>query len=1080
MKKFQTWAAVLAVLAAASTFAPALGADPHLTPEQASSLPLATEIPARGGVFWVFSYVHCPGFTNRVCMTPWPSDPFGSEVPVYDLDGSGRHFIVGNGPDDLTLGRQQQLADQALHGLEGRLGMDSPDSSSPMGLDSHSPDDLWLEIIAATNDLVSTTANLLIHAPEPSIFDLFYTESLPATNGWYWVARALPGETNIMVPSLPLDAGFFILGTTNGDIDPESGLTAACMALVGAAALTNDFNNNGIPDIWEVTYFGNLSQPATNDYDGDGVSDLAEYLRGTDPNKINFSLPLSHQYVNTSQVPLVPTVWSGVPASMAVLVNSTNFDTALWQPYNPAVTASIGTNDGDYEAWLGLCGRAPSSQQAWVRTVLTLDTVPPLVIITNPVAGVTASPFLQLQGYSIEPLSSLSYDLTNATRTLAAQPGCVTRQHVETNSVITTNWFQCYDIPLAEGANAITLHATDLAGNVTTTNLTITLDYSIATNPPAITLVWPPDQAVVAGTNLTFQGYMDDPSCSVSLSVPGADPIPGTVDRDGRFRIPNVPVSDLTNTFTIAATNVGGWGSAAQAAVSAGPVSVTMTPLTSAQVSQPYMTITGMMSDSSYALWVNGMQAAVNPDGSWEVDGLPVHSQNGTGQFDIGVYPADGGPGLTPPVATQSLLQDMPSLVRATAYSDVNWGQDLSCGGSVSSASLGKRSWELGVGGQTSTHTWITWITSVESETDGVLGADWPPFLTAWQNGAFGTSSWSPETVDCSGSLRRSSSRTTQTSIELVAAGPAQAGEQRLVRLTVSAAAYSGYGAYWDDPGDIPLLASVVSSPGLTFTSTATNANVAEAWVSVPAGSVRALPLIVTGTDFSSTTGQAEDVKLSIQANGIPLDGTTVVSNANFCVGQILTFSTNEVRVPAGIATKTVQWTFDGNYLNASNLPCADCSVNYTTNSALLTNETTSAWWVSGSMSPPATYSARLTETLTLSNGSLVVVSGKGMFSMLRPTPTFNAEVRETVRVDTDWFWSNDRQQQHPGTNLHFGIASAVTNEGIAFVYASAPLKPDTTETYGKSRLLKSSRTGVSGIISVTALAARATRRKAG
>lgn len=44
-----------------------------------------------------------------------------------------------------------------------------------------------------------------------------------------------------------------------------------------------DTDGDGMPDAWEMQYFGSLIQDATTDFDGDGVSDLDEYLGGTDP-----------------------------------------------------------------------------------------------------------------------------------------------------------------------------------------------------------------------------------------------------------------------------------------------------------------------------------------------------------------------------------------------------------------------------------------------------------------------------------------------------------------------------------------------------------------------------------------------------------------------------------------------------------------------------------------------------------------------------------------------------------------------------------------------------------------------------
>lgn len=49
------------------------------------------------------------------------------------------------------------------------------------------------------------------------------------------------------------------------------------------AALMLDGDRDGLPDSWELANFGNLNQNPTGDFDGDGVSNLDEFLDGTNP-----------------------------------------------------------------------------------------------------------------------------------------------------------------------------------------------------------------------------------------------------------------------------------------------------------------------------------------------------------------------------------------------------------------------------------------------------------------------------------------------------------------------------------------------------------------------------------------------------------------------------------------------------------------------------------------------------------------------------------------------------------------------------------------------------------------------------
>ena len=49
---------------------------------------------------------------------------------------------------------------------------------------------------------------------------------------------------------------------------------------------TQDSDGDGLPDWWELRYFGNLAQGANDDPDGDGFTNATEYANGTRPNVI--------------------------------------------------------------------------------------------------------------------------------------------------------------------------------------------------------------------------------------------------------------------------------------------------------------------------------------------------------------------------------------------------------------------------------------------------------------------------------------------------------------------------------------------------------------------------------------------------------------------------------------------------------------------------------------------------------------------------------------------------------------------------------------------------------------------------
>ena len=64
--------------------------------------------------------------------------------------------------------------------------------------------------------------------------------------------------------------------------DHNAIINAATLELVNAPA---DTDGDGLPDAWETTYFGNLTQSGTQDQDADTLSNATEFADGTNPSK---------------------------------------------------------------------------------------------------------------------------------------------------------------------------------------------------------------------------------------------------------------------------------------------------------------------------------------------------------------------------------------------------------------------------------------------------------------------------------------------------------------------------------------------------------------------------------------------------------------------------------------------------------------------------------------------------------------------------------------------------------------------------------------------------------------------------
>ena len=668
------------------TLTPAPDSIVQITAEAMGLEAVALEDLPRGGTYW--------WVTSSGAAAPLPFPPMDRVVPIYAItdnqflvDDTGGQVAVralrwnvtqsrsssqtvsavdrlGNAVADLIEQIQQTQFERTMM---MSLGLDVPSPGEGGGGGTNGGDYgnystytidtnlLWLEITNVSNGW----SHLNLHSGTNQFYTSQYFAILTKTN-------LLDTTWNIEAIVQPTEDGTSVMPITVQNFDRPI-LFFKVQDLTGV-----DSDSDGIPDWWAWNYFGtpnitdtNLDYTTNSNTYGYGHTFSYDYTNNIWPTVFRYTdIHATNNFVSTSQSAVQLDV-AGTPYYIAVSVDDPGFFTnATWNAYSsPNVPVNLGSVEGWHEVWIGLRGHAEYPYQAvWQHHWLKLDTTPPVLVITNPImAGGAATvdiPMIQIQGYSPEALSQISYDLTNAAGVISNQPVLILNQYYDPASAeYTTNTFQAFDVFLTNGLNAITFHAADLAGNLTTVNYSVTVDYS-AKNPPQMRLIWPTNGMSIASDNVTIRGQVDDATVKVVATM--ADPnnqtnvITGVVERDGRFWLDNMPLMAGTNVISLTATDAAGKAITNQMILQRSSITVTVNApvLTNGQTTA---SVTGTVSDPTAVIWVNGVQGTNYGTNFWSADNVPI-PPGGEPTFDVTAYPANeapapgsGGGGTNPP-----------------------------------------------------------------------------------------------------------------------------------------------------------------------------------------------------------------------------------------------------------------------------------------------------------------------------------------------------------------------------------------------------------------------------------------------
>jgi hypothetical protein len=247
---------------------------------------------------------------------------------------------------------------------------------------------------------------------------------------------------------------------------------------------------------------------------------------------------------------------------------------------------------------------------ATASVTINLDQTPPLVSITSPADGsVSSSANIVVSGLASDGLSGLATVSCNGTA-----------------ATISGGNFTC-PLQITQGSLAVTVTASDVAGNNATASITANLQ------GPKVTITSPAPLALFNAKSITVTGTVDDPAATLVVNGVSA------ANNAGAFTAQGVVLREGNNVVTATATNAGGAvGSAGVSVIldTTPPIVVIDSPTDGAVVTSPQVYVTGMVNDVvpgtvnsvQVAVTVNGVQASVANRSFMAEDVLLVPGKN--------------------------------------------------------------------------------------------------------------------------------------------------------------------------------------------------------------------------------------------------------------------------------------------------------------------------------------------------------------------------------------------------------------------------------------------------------------------
>ncbi len=144
-------------------------------------------------------------------------------------------------------------------------------------------------------------------------------------------------------------AGGYLLTASATDNSSATTTSASVSITVNNA----DADSDGMPDEWEIMYFGNTNSSANGDYDTDSSPNITEYIAGTIPTTNTSIFTFTGSSVSSNGNPIAE--WSSVTSRLYTLEWNTNSFGSTWQTIAASIPATPPNNVyEDYSAGIGI------------------------------------------------------------------------------------------------------------------------------------------------------------------------------------------------------------------------------------------------------------------------------------------------------------------------------------------------------------------------------------------------------------------------------------------------------------------------------------------------------------------------------------------------------------------------------------------------------------------------------------------------------------------------------------------------------------------------------------------------------